>query len=172
MGLILTLIEDDAAAAQLLGTAAGLGTPVAVAPAGSGADPPEAERVAAFGAAGAARVVLVEGAARAWPHAQPGAVAAVLADLAAGSLGEDAAAVLAPGDAFGAEVGALLALALDSGVVTDAIRIAPDFSATKAVMAETALVDVGVARGLPIFTIGAAAAPEPAAPVAAPVVSR
>ncbi|MDR2567068.1 MAG: electron transfer flavoprotein subunit alpha/FixB family protein [Bifidobacteriaceae bacterium] len=92
--------------------------------------------------------VRVEGGSEAAAH--PGAVAGALAEVASG---RPVAAVLLPAGLFGAEVGSLLALRLGSGVITDVTAIAADLTATKPIMAGTALARVRVAEGLPIFTV-------------------
>jgi electron transfer flavoprotein alpha subunit len=100
--------------------------------------------------------VRVEGGSAA--HAQPGAVADALAELAHS---REAGAVLLPAGLFGASVGSLLAWRTDSAVITDVQAITPDLTATKSIMAGTALARAKVTRGLPIFTVlpGAEAPP-------------
>ncbi|MDR2454494.1 MAG: electron transfer flavoprotein subunit alpha/FixB family protein [Bifidobacteriaceae bacterium] len=163
MAQILALIEDQAGAAQLLGLAATLGQPVAVA---CGDSAPDA---AALGRAGARQVVALQG--EAPPRAHPEAVAEALAGLVAAAASPGVAAVLLPGGAWGAQVGAGLARAAGGAVAPDVADIAPDLAATKLVMAATSAVTLQITRGLPIFTISPSATAPAAPPVEAPPVA-
>jgi electron transfer flavoprotein alpha subunit len=69
----------------------------------------------------------------------------------------------------------LVALALDSAVVTDVTAIEPEgdtLIATKPVMASTALTRVQVTNGIPVFTVAAGVTVDPAPPVASPLVTK
>ncbi|MDQ7908560.1 electron transfer flavoprotein subunit alpha/FixB family protein [Phytohabitans sp. ZYX-F-186] len=98
------------------------------------------------------------------------AVAESLADLAARSV-----AVLLPSTREGKEVAAHLAARLESGVVTDAVRLEPDAEgrpvATQSVFAGTFTVRSRVTRGVPVVTVKPGAAePGPATePVVVPL---
>jgi electron transfer flavoprotein alpha subunit len=167
---ILALAEMGGQAADPLAVAASLGQPVALTP----ADAPLADGdVAALGALGAAHVVLALGAAGALSRIHPGAVAGALAEAA---VEREAAAIILPGGRFGSEVGALLAVLLGSGVITDVDAVAAvdgGLSAAKSIMAGTARSTARVTRGIGIFTAKAGAAKGAAVtPVGAPTVSR
>lgn len=87
--------------------------------------------------------------------------AEVLASLVASKA---PAAVLLPSTAEGKEVGARLAVRTDSGIVTDAIAVAPDLTATQSIFGGSIIVKSRVARGTPIITVR----PNSTAPEAAP----
>jgi electron transfer flavoprotein alpha subunit len=87
--------------------------------------------------------------------------AAVVADLVRSV---QPAAVLLASTQEGKEIAARLAIKLDNGLLTDAIEVAADGTATQAVFAGSAVVKSKVTKGLPIVTIRPnSVTPEPAA---------
>lgn len=82
-------------------------------------------------------------------------VAGKAAFLAAAAQGAQADAVLL-GNTFEAkEIAARTGIRLSSGVITDAVAVHPDFSATKSVFAGSYSVDCAVTTGRPIITVKA-----------------
>jgi len=63
------------------------------------------------------------------------------------------AAVLLPSSQEGKEIAGRLAVKLDNGLLTDAVAIAADGTATQAVFAGSTIVTAKVTRGLPLVTI-------------------
>jgi len=63
------------------------------------------------------------------------------------------AALLIPSNARGKEVGGRIAVRIGSGVITDAVDIAPDFSATQSVFGGSYTVSSKVTRGVPVITV-------------------
>ena len=81
------------------------------------------------------------------------------------------AAVLLASTQEGKEIAARLAIKLDNGLLTDAVEVAADGTATQAIFAGSALVKSKVTKGLPIVTIRPnSVTPEPAA--ASPAVEQ
>ena len=159
MSEILVLVEHADGAVkkvtlELLTLARSLGTPAAVW-LGKGAS---AESVAALGEYGADKVYVVESSDLddflVAPKAE--ALAKVLAE-------SGAAAVLIPSSAEGKEIAGRLAIKAGSGVITDAVGVAADFSATQSVFGGSTIVTSRVSTGTPIITVRPnSAAPEPA----------
>jgi electron transfer flavoprotein alpha subunit len=90
-------------------------------------------------------------------------MARVLAD-------SQAAAVLIPSTAEGKEIAGRLAIKAGSGVITDAVGVAADLSATQSVFGGSTVVTSKVSTGTPIITVRPnSVAPEPAAGAAARV---
>jgi electron transfer flavoprotein alpha subunit len=139
---------------ELLTLARRIGEPAAVL-VGPGAD----AAIPVLAEHGAATVLVAEG-----PElmAHPVAPAAeVLAKLVAE---RSPAAVLLASTAEGKEVGARLAIRSGSGIITDAVDVAADASATQSVFGGATVVTSKVAVGTPIITVR----PNSAAPEAAP----
>ncbi|MFZ9986467.1 MAG: electron transfer flavoprotein subunit alpha/FixB family protein [Candidatus Nanopelagicales bacterium] len=159
MSEILVLVEHADGAVkkvtlELLTLARSLGTPAAVW-LGKGAS---AESVAALGEYGADKVYVVESSDLddflVAPKAE--ALAKVLAE-------SGAAAVLIPSSAEGKEIAGRLAIKAGSGVITDAVGVAADFSATQSVFGGSTIVTSRVSTGTPIITVRPnSVAPEPA----------
>lgn len=76
------------------------------------------------------------------------------------------AAVLIASSAEGKEIAARLAIKTDSGVVTDAVGIAEDLSATQSIFGGSIIVTSKVAEGTPIITVRPNSSPAEAAPAA------
>ncbi len=75
----------------------------------------------------------------------------------------DAAAILVPSSPEGKEIAARVAVKLGSGIITDAVDVAADLSATQSVFAGGYTVTGEVTHGIPVITVKAnAATPEPA----------
>jgi len=74
------------------------------------------------------------------------------------------AAVLIASSAEGKEIAGRLAIKVNSGVITDAVAIAPDFTATQNVFGGAVIVQSRVVTGTPIITVR----PNSTAPIAAP----
>lgn len=73
------------------------------------------------------------------------------------------AAVLIPSTAEGKEVAGRLAVKLDSGVLTDAVGLAADFTATQSVFGGAVIVEAKVRTGTPIITVRPNSSPAEAA---------
>lgn len=94
-------------------------------------------------------------------------VVAPKAELLAQLVSEHApAAVLMASTADGKEVAARLAVKTNSGVITDAIDVAPDLTATQSVFGGSTVVHSKVTNGTPIFTIRTNSIAPEAAPAA------
>ena len=76
------------------------------------------------------------------------------------------AAVLISSSAEGKEVAGRLAVKLDSGVITDAVGIAEDLSATQSIFGGSVIVTSKVATGTPVITVRPNSSPVEAAPAA------
>ena len=76
------------------------------------------------------------------------------------------AAVLIPSTAEGKEVGARLAIKLDSGIVTDAVGLNADLSAVQSIFGGAIIVTSKVAKGTPVITVRPNSSPAEAAPAA------
>ena len=92
-----------------------------------------------------------------------GPKASVLAAVVAQS---SPAAVLISSSAEGKEVAGRLAVKLDSGVITDAVGIAEDLSATQSIFGGSVIVTSKVATGTPVITVRPNSSPVEAAPAA------
>jgi electron transfer flavoprotein alpha subunit len=159
MSEILVLVEHSDGAVkkvtlELLTLARGLGSPSAVW-LGGGAS---AEAIASLGEYGADKVYVADASDLddflVAPKAE--ALARVLAD-------SQAAAVLIPSTAEGKEIAGRLAIKAGSGVITDAVGVAADLSATQSVFGGSTIVTSKVSRGTPIITVRPnSVAPEPA----------
>jgi len=82
-------------------------------------------------------------------HGIPALVDA-LAQLVEGS---KPAALLIPSNARGKEVGGRIAVRIGSGVITDAVDVAPDFGAAQSVFGGSYTVSSKVTRGVPVITV-------------------
>ncbi len=80
------------------------------------------------------------------------------------------AAVLIASSAEGKEVAGRLAVRLNSGVITDAVAVAEDLSATQSVFGGAVIVTSKVSTGTPIITVRPNSSPAEAAPAAGTVV--
>ena len=149
MSEILVLVEHSDGAVkkvtlELLTLARSLGTPAAVW-LGGGAS---ADALASLGEYGADKVYVVDSADLddylVAPKAE--ALAQVLAD-------SQAAAVLIPSTAEGKEIAGRLAIKAGSGVITDAVGVAADLSATQSVFGGSTVVTSKVSTGTPIITV-------------------
>ncbi len=137
---------------ELLTIARTLGEPAAVV-FGAGVD------TAPLAEYGAAKIYVAEGAEFTdyvvLPKAE--ALAALVAE-------QSPAAVLLPSTAEGKEIAGVLALASDSGVITDAVAVAADGTCTQSIFGGSVIVQSKVTVGTPIITVRPnSAAPEPAA---------
>lgn len=92
-----------------------------------------------------------------------GPKAAVLAAVVAQA---SPAAVLISSSAEGKEVAGRLAVKLDSGVITDAVGIAEDLSATQSIFGGSVIVTSKVATGTPVITVRPNSSPVEVAPAA------
>ncbi|MEY3733169.1 MAG: hypothetical protein RL347_528 [Actinomycetota bacterium] len=160
MSEILVLVEHSDGTVkkvtfELLTLARSLGTPAAVW-LGAGAS---ADAIASLGEYGADKVYVSDSADLddflVAPKAE--ALARVLAD-------SQAAAVLIPSTAEGKEIAGRLAIKAGSGVITDAVGVAADLSATQSVFGGSTIVTSKVATGTPIITVR----PNSVAPESAP----
>lgn len=159
MSEILVLVEHSDGAVkkvtlELLTLARSLGSPSAVW-LGGGAS---ADAIASLGEYGADKVYVADASDLddflVAPKAE--ALARVLAD-------SQAAAVLIPSTAEGKEIAGRLAIKAGSGVITDAVGVAADLSATQSVFGGSTIVTSKVSTGTPIITVRPnSVAPEPA----------
>ncbi|HEY0533509.1 MAG TPA: electron transfer flavoprotein subunit alpha/FixB family protein [Actinoplanes sp.] len=158
MAEVLVVVEAGAqkVTLEMLTIARTLGTPAAVV----FGDPSEyAERLAEYGAA---KIYAATG-----PDIVDYLVApkaTVVADLVRRV---EPAAVLLASTQEGKEIAARLSVKLDNGLITDAVALDADGTATQAVFAGTVIVKSRVTRGRPIVTIRAnsvAAVPDPVSP--------
>ena len=144
---------------EMLTIARGLGAPSAVVLGGAGA----AERCAAkLGEYGAQKIYAGEGEQIDGYLVAPKAT--VLAELVARV---QPAAVLLPSTQEGKEIAGRLAVKLDNGLLTDAVAVEPDGTATQVVFAGATIVTSRVTRGLPIVAIrpnSVTPSPAPASP--------
>lgn len=166
MSEILVLVEHSDGAVkkvtlELLTLARSLGTPAAVWLGAGCSD----TAIATLGEYGADKVYVADSAELddflVAPKAE--AMARVLAD-------SQAAAVLIPSTAEGKEIAGRLAIKAASGVITDAVGVAADLSATQSVFGGSTVVTSKVSTGTPIITVRPnSVAPELAAGAAARV---
>jgi len=150
MADVFILVDHDAGkvaktAAELATFAKRAGTPVAVILSGDG----ESDSLGAqLANTDVERIIAVENQAFA-AHGIPALVDA-LAQLVEGS---KPAALLIPSNARGKEVGGRIAVRIGSGVITDAVDVAPDFGATQSVFGGSYTVSSKVTRGVPVITV-------------------
>ena len=150
MADVFILVDHDAGkvaktAAELASLAKRAGTPVAVILSGDG----ESDSLGAqLANTDVERIIAVENEAFA-AHGIPALVDA-LAQLVEGS---KPAALLIPSNARGKEVGGRIAVRIGSGVITDAVDVAPDFGATQSVFGGSYTVSSKVTRGVPVITV-------------------
>ena len=150
MADVFILVDHDAGkvaktAAELASLAKRAGTPVAVILSGDG----ESDSLGAqLTNTDVERIIAVENEAFA-AHGIPALVDA-LAQLVEGS---KPAALLIPSNARGKEVGGRIAVRIGSGVITDAVDVAPDFGATQSVFGGSYTVSSKVTRGVPVITV-------------------
>ena len=150
MADVFILVDHDAGkvaktAAELATFAKRAGTPVAVILSGVG----ESDSLGAqLANTDVERIIAVENQAFA-AHGIPALVDA-LAQLVEGS---KPAALLIPSNARGKEVGGRIAVRIGSGVITDAVDVAPDFGATQSVFGGSYTVSSKVTRGVPVITV-------------------
>lgn len=148
MSEVLVVVEHTAGevkkvSLELLAMAAGLGTPAAVV-AGAGAD----AAVATLAAHGAATVYVCSDAAVANHVVVP------MVELLTQLVNEKSpAAVLIPSSVDGKEIAGRLAIAVNSGVITDAVAVAADGTATQNVFGGATIVQAKVTHGTPIITV-------------------
>lgn len=148
MSEVLVVVEHTAGevkkvSLELLAMAAGLGTPAAVV-AGAGAD----AAVATLAAHGAA-TVYVCGEAAVANH-----VVVPMVDLLTQLVKDKSpAAVLIPSSVDGKEIAGRLAIEVESGVITDAVAVASDGTATQNVFGGATIVQAKVTHGTPIITV-------------------
>lgn len=148
MGEVLVLVEQSAGvikkvSLELLSLAGELGSASAVV-AGAGAG----SCVAELAAHGAQTVYVCEDA------AVDAHVVVPKAELLATLVGQKApSAVLIPSSAEGKEIAGRLAVATGSGVITDAVAVAPDLTATQNVFGGATIVHSRVVTGTPIITV-------------------
>jgi electron transfer flavoprotein alpha subunit len=150
MADVFILVDHDAGkvaktAAELATFAKRAGTPVAVILSGNG----ESDALGAqLANTDVERIIAVENEAFA-AHGIPALVDA-LAQLVESS---QPAALLIPSNARGKEVGGRIAVRIGSGVITDAVDVAPDFGATQSVFGGSYTVSSKVTRGVPVITV-------------------
>jgi electron transfer flavoprotein alpha subunit len=150
MADVFILVDHDAGkvaktAAELATFAKRAGTPVAVILSGDG----ESDSLGAqLANTDVERIIAVENQAFA-AHGIPALVDA-LTQLVEGS---KPAALLIPSNARGKEVGGRIAVRIGSGVITDAVDVAPDFGATQSVFGGSYTVSSKVTRGVPVITV-------------------
>lgn len=128
---------------ELLAMAAGIGEPSAVF-IGPGAD----AALATLGEHGAKIVYVVDSQAMLDHVVIP--KVEVLAKLVAE---KSPAAVLIPSSADGKEIAGRLAIAVDSGVITDAVAVSADIVATQNIFGGATIVHSKVSKGTPIITV-------------------
>ena len=128
---------------ELLAMAAGIGEPSAVF-IGPGAD----AAIATLGDHGAKIVYVADG------QAMLDHVVIPKVDVLAKLVAEKSpAAVLIPSSADGKEIAGRLAIAVDSGVITDAVAVSFDVVATQNVFGGATIVHSKVSKGTPIITV-------------------
>lgn len=141
---------------ELLSLAATVGEPSAVF-IGKGAD----AAVPVLAEHGAVKVYVAEG------DDLTDYVVAPKASVLAGVVADvSPAAVLIPSSAEGKEIGARLAVKLDSGIITDAVGLAADLSATQSVFGGGVIVTSKVDAGVPVITVRPNSSPVVVAPAA------
>ena len=148
MSEVLVLIEHSQGkikkvSLELLAMATGVGEPSAVF-VGPGAD----DALATLGDHGA-KIVYVADAQTYLDHVVVPTVE-ILTKLV---LEKSPSAVLIPSTADGKEIAGRLAVAIDSGVITDAVAISADLVATQNVFGGATIVHSTITRGIPIITV-------------------
>ncbi len=141
---------------ELLTLAASVGEPSAVV-VGAGAD----KAVATLAEHGAAKVYVADA-----PELDEYLVAPKVAVLAKVVADVAPAAVLIASSAEGKEVAGRLAVRLDSGVITDAVGLAADLSATQSIFGGSVIVTAKVGSGVPVITVRPNSSPVEAAAAA------
>lgn len=132
------------AARELLTLAAGLGEPVVAA-----ARRPDPELAQALAAQGAVKAYIPAG------ELDGVLVAAKAAFLAEAAAAEQPAAILLGNSFEDREIAARTGIKLGSGVITDAVAVAPDLAVTKSVLAGSYTSTCRVTTGTPIITVKA-----------------
>ena len=159
MSEVLVLVETDNGAVkkvslELLTLARAIGEPAAVV-AGSGVD------TAPLAEYGAAKIYVADSA------DLTDYVVAPKVDLLAQLVAEKSpAAVLIPSTAEGKEIAGRLAVRTNSGVITDAVAVAADTTATQSIFGGSTIVESKVTNGTPIITVRPNSSPAEAAPAA------
>ena len=159
MSEVLVLVETDNGAVkkvslELLTLARAIGEPAAVV-AGSGVD------TAPLAEYGAAKIYVADNA------DLTDYVVAPKVDLLAQLVAEKTpAAVLIPSTAEGKEIAGRLAVRTNSGVITDAVAVAADATATQSIFGGSTIVESKVTNGTPIITVRPNSSPAEAAPAA------
>ncbi|GAA2612135.1 electron transfer flavoprotein subunit alpha/FixB family protein [Paractinoplanes durhamensis] len=162
MAEVLVVVEASASAGvkkvtlEMLTIARALGTPSAVVLGGAGAAAAFAEKLAEYGAE---KIYAGEGDEVDGYLVAPKAT--VVAELVKSV---QPAAVLLASTQEGKEIAGRLAVKLDNGLLTDAVALDADGTATQGIFAGSAVVKSKVTKGLPIVTIR----PNSTTPVAAP----
>jgi len=165
MAEVLVVVEASQAAGvkkvtlEMLTIARTLGEPSAVVLGGEGAAAQFAEKLAEYGAQ---KIYAGEG------EEVDGYLVAPKATVLAGLVTSvQPAAVLIASTQEGKEIAGRLAVKLDNGLLTDAVDVAADGTATQVVFAGAGIVKSKVTRGLPIVTIrpnSTTPSPQPASP--------
>jgi electron transfer flavoprotein alpha subunit len=159
MSDVLVLVEQykgqvRKATTELLTAARRLGTPIAVW-IGPGCDD---GAVATLGEFGAAEVLVADA-----PQYVDHSVAPVAEILAQLVRDRDVSAVLVASSALGKEAAARLSIKIGSGIITDAVDVSADATATQSVFGGSTVVHSRVTHGIPIITVRVnAISPEPA----------
>ena len=149
MGEVLVLVEQSGGnvkkvTTELLTAASAIGEPVAV-----WVGPGFTDAAAAvLGAHGATGVVVADG-----PGVAESLVAPAAEALAQLVTERSPAAVLVASTADGKEAAARLAVRTGSGIITDAVAIAPDGTCTQSVFGGSTIVQSRVTKGTPIITV-------------------
>lgn len=160
MSAVLVLVEQADGAVkksttELLTAARRIGEPVAVWVGGGIND----AAVASLGEFGATQVLVAD-------VATNHPVAPIADALAAAVAQTSPAAVLIASTATGKEAAGRLAVKIDSGVITDAVDVAADATATQSVFGGSTVVHSKVTHGTPIITVRVNAVSPDAAPTA------
>ena len=170
MAEVLVVVEASAAAGvkkvtlEMLTIARTLGEPSAVVLGGAGAAEQFAAKLAEFGAQ---KIYAGEGDEVDGYLVAPKAT--VVAELVKSV---QPAAVLLAATQEGKEIAGRLAVKLDNGLLTDAVGVDADGTATQVIFAGSGIVKSKVTRGLPIVTIrpnSVTPSPEPASPAVSPL---
>lgn len=148
MAEILVLVDHDAGEVkkvtpELLTLARSLGSPSAVV-VGAGAG----KSVEAAAEYGAEKVYVADS-----PEYDKYVVAPAAEVLEALVVAKQPAAVLIPSTAEGKEVAGRLAVRLNSGLITDAVDVSPDLTATQSIFGGSVVVRSKAGRGTPIITV-------------------
>jgi electron transfer flavoprotein alpha subunit len=165
MAEVLVVVEASQAAGvkkvtlEMLTIARTLGSPSAVVLGGEGAAAQFAEKLGEYGAE---KIYAGEG------EDVDGYLVAPKASVVAELVGSvQPAAVLLASTQEGKEIAGRLAVKLDNGLLTDAVELAADGTATQVVFAGSGIVKSKVTRGIPIVTIrpnSVTPSPQPATP--------